>query len=254
MVHLEFKATNNMAEYEALIFGLNTALSLGVQQPLVKGDSQLVIKQVKGECCCNDPQLAAYLLHVRKLEKDFEVLNLHHIPRAENTIADDLSTKASTWTPVLDGVIERLLQQPTARPAEPGTGGETNNSRLAVPTALIPWSPPRIIGITGDSVHLSAQDPAAHVGPDTWITEIWTYLKDNILPNDSASADRIARLAKRYTLVEGDLYRRGANGILMRCISWKEGCELLVEVYGGECGNHGSSRTLAGKAFRHGFY
>jgi ribonuclease HI len=55
MVHLEFKATNNMAEYEALIFGLSTALSLAVRQLLVKGDSQLIIKQVKGECCCNDP-------------------------------------------------------------------------------------------------------------------------------------------------------------------------------------------------------
>jgi hypothetical protein len=95
MVHLEFKATN-MAEYEAPIFGLNTALSLGVRQLLMKGDSQLIIKQVKGECCCNDPQLVAYLLHVRKLEKDFEVLDLHHIPRAENAVVDDLSIKAAT--------------------------------------------------------------------------------------------------------------------------------------------------------------
>jgi ribonuclease HI len=85
-----------MAEDEALIFGLNTALSLGVRQLIVKGNSQLIIKQVKGECCCNDPQLAAYLLHVRKQEKDFEILDLHHIPRAENAVAYDLSTKAST--------------------------------------------------------------------------------------------------------------------------------------------------------------
>jgi ribonuclease HI len=44
-----------MTEYEALIFGLSTALSLGVRQLLVKGDLQLVIKQVKGECSCHDP-------------------------------------------------------------------------------------------------------------------------------------------------------------------------------------------------------
>jgi ribonuclease HI len=43
VVRLEFKATNNMAEYEALIFGLSAALSLGVRQLLVKGDSQLII-------------------------------------------------------------------------------------------------------------------------------------------------------------------------------------------------------------------
>ena len=55
MVHLEFKATNNMAEYEALTFGLKMALSLGIKQLLVKGDSQLIIKQVRGDCCCNNP-------------------------------------------------------------------------------------------------------------------------------------------------------------------------------------------------------
>jgi ribonuclease HI len=44
MVHLDFKATNNMAEYEALLFGLSIALSLGVRQLLVKGDSQLIVK------------------------------------------------------------------------------------------------------------------------------------------------------------------------------------------------------------------
>jgi hypothetical protein len=106
----------------------------------------------------------------------------------------------------------------------------------------------------GDSVHPDAQDLKAQVGSDTWITEIQTYLKDNILSDDSASANRIARLAKRYTLVEGDLYRRGANGVLMRYITREEGCELLAEVHGDKCGNHASSRTLVGKAFRHDFY
>jgi ribonuclease HI len=44
MVHLDFKATNNMVEYEALLFGLSTTLSLGVRQLLVNGDSQLIVK------------------------------------------------------------------------------------------------------------------------------------------------------------------------------------------------------------------
>jgi hypothetical protein len=79
-------------------------------------------------------------------------------------------------------------------------------------------------------------------------------LKDNILPDDMTSTDRIARLAKRYTLIEGDLYQHDANGVLMRCITREEGCELLAEVHGGECGNHASSRILVSKAFRYGFY
>jgi hypothetical protein len=77
---------------------------------------------------------------------------------------------------------------------------------LAVSAALIPWCPPRIIGILEDSVHPGAQDLEAQVSHDTWITEIQTYLKDNILPDDSASANRISHLTKRYTLVERDLY------------------------------------------------
>jgi hypothetical protein len=79
-------------------------------------------------------------------------------------------------------------------------------------------------------------------------------LKDNILLDDMTSTDRIARLAKRYTLIEGDLYQHDANGVLMRCITREEGRELLAEVHGGECGNHASSRTLVSKAFRYGFY
>jgi hypothetical protein len=64
----------------------------------------------------------------------------------------------------------------------------------------------------------------------------------------------MVQLAKRYTVVEGDLYRRGTNDILMRCITQEEGRELLTEIHGGECRSHSSSCMLVGKAFRHGFY
>jgi hypothetical protein len=150
-------------------------------------------------------------------------------------------------------VFEQKLQRPTARPAKLGERGETSTLKLAVPAALIPWSPPRIVGVRGDFMHPNVQVPKAQASPDAWITEIQTYLKDNILTDDSASTDRIVRLVKRYTLVEGHLYRRGANGILMQCITREEGCELLTEVHGGECGNHTTSRMLVGKAFQHGF-
>jgi hypothetical protein len=169
-------------------------------------------------------------------------------------MADNLSTKASTLAPVLDGVLERWLQQPIAWATNPSGGGETSTSKLAVSAVLVPWSPSKVVDITGDSVHPGAQDTEAQASLNTWITKIRTYLKDNILPDDMASADQIARLAKRYTLVEGGLYRRGANGVLMQCIIQEEGCELLVEVHGDECGNHASSRTLVIKAFRYGFY
>jgi hypothetical protein len=106
----------------------------------------------------------------------------------------------------------------------------------------------------GDSADPLAPWSTTQSGPDAWISEILDYLKENILPEDHVSAERIVRLAKRYTMVEGGLYSRGVNGILMRCITQEEGHELLMEIHGGECGSHSSSRTLVGKAFRHGFH
>jgi hypothetical protein len=80
-------------------------------------------------------------------------------------------------------------------------------------------NPPRIVCATEGPANLLAPQPVAQSGPDAWISEIRVYLKENILPKDHVSAERIVRLAKRYTVVEGDLYRRGTKGILMRCIT-----------------------------------
>jgi hypothetical protein len=220
----------------------------------VKGDSQLIIKQVRGECSCNEPRLAAYLLHVRKLEKDFTALELQHVPRADNSAAGDLSVRASTWAPVPEGVFETRLLRPTAQSAELGEGGETSTSKLAVPMASHLQNTPKTVCAIGDPASPLAPQLISQSGPDAWISEIRDYLKENILPEDHVSAERIVRLDKRYAVVEGDLYRRGANDIFMWCITQEEGRELLTEIHGGECGSHSSSRTLVGKAFRHGFY
>jgi ribonuclease HI len=208
MVHLDFEATNNMAEYEALIFGLTAALSLGVRELLVKGDSQLIIRQVWGECCCNNPQLTAYLIHVKKLEKDFDVLELQHVPREGNSAADALSASASTQAPMPEGVFQRRLLKPSAQLADLGEGGRTSTSKLAVPAAHHPWSPPRVMCSLEGPEDLREPRPVSQQGPDAWISKIRDYLKDNFLPEDQASAERIVRMAKRYTVVEGDLYRR----------------------------------------------
>jgi hypothetical protein len=155
---------------------------------------------------------------------------------------------------VPEGVFKRRLLRPTAQPAELGEGGETSTSKLAVQVVYHLNNPPRIECATKGPVNLLAPQLVAQSGPDAWISEIRDYLKENILPEDHVTAERIVRLAKRYTVVEGDLYRHGANSILMRCITQEKGRELLAEIHGGECGSHSSSHTLVGKAFRHGFY
>ena len=84
--------------------------------------------------------------------------------------------------------------------------------------------------------------------------DIYDYLKEKFLPEDDATTERIARQSKRYAMVDGDLYRRGIDGVFLRCISREEGGKLLAHIHEGECGSHSSSRTLVGKAFRQGFY
>jgi hypothetical protein len=166
----------------------------------------------------------------------------------------NFSVKASTWAPVPEGIFERRLLRPTAQPAGLDEGGKTSTSKLAVSVAYHLQNPPKNVRATGGPASPLAPLPVSQSGPNVWISEIWDYLKENILPEDHVSAERIVWLAKRYAVVEGDLYRRGANGILMWCITEEEGHELLAEIHGGECGSHSSSRTLVGKAFRHGFY
>jgi hypothetical protein len=159
-------------------------------------------------------------------------------------MADALSTKASTQASVPEGVFQRRLLKPTAQPAGLGEGGQTSTSKLAVQVVLHPWGPPRVVCTLEGPEDLGEPNPVSQGGPDAWISEIRDYLKDNFLPEDQASAERIVRLAKRYAVIEGDLYRRGANGILMRCITREEGCDLLTEIHGGQCGSHSSSCML----------
>jgi hypothetical protein len=191
---------------------------------------------------------------VRKLEKDFDVLELQHVPREGNSAADALSVRASTKASVPEGVFQRCLLKPSIQPIDLGEGGRTSTSEIAVPVALHPWSPPRVVCTLEGPEDLGEPHPVSQEGLHAWISKVRDYLKDNFLPEDQASAERIVRIAKRYTMVEGDLYRRGANGILMRRITREEGCDLLADIHGGECGSHSSSRTLVGKAFRHGLY
>ena len=64
-----FKASNNQAEYEALIAGMLLAKEMGAQSLLAKSDSQLVTGQVTGEYQAKDPQMAAYLRYVEVLKR-----------------------------------------------------------------------------------------------------------------------------------------------------------------------------------------
>ena len=68
---LEFKATNNIAEYECLILGLNKAKALGEKTLLAKIDSQVIAGQVEKQYIAREPELIKYLAIVRALEQRF---------------------------------------------------------------------------------------------------------------------------------------------------------------------------------------
>jgi hypothetical protein len=61
-------------------------------------------------------------------------------------------------------------------------------------------------------------------------------------------------MAKSFTLIDGELYKRAASGVLQQCIPILQGRELLRDIHAGLCGHHAAPRTLVGNAFRQGFY
>ena len=78
VLRLHFPASNNVAEYEALVNGLRIAIELGVRRLDARGDSQLVTDQVMKNSHCRDPKMEAYCDEVRCLEDKFYGLELNH--------------------------------------------------------------------------------------------------------------------------------------------------------------------------------
>jgi ribonuclease HI len=88
------RATNNQAEYEALTKALEVARDFGFDTVEVRGDSELIVKQVRGEYDANDPQLREHRVTVRELLSTFDDWTLTHVPREINERADELANDA----------------------------------------------------------------------------------------------------------------------------------------------------------------
>ncbi|KAG8498795.1 hypothetical protein CXB51_005149 [Gossypium anomalum] len=81
---LDFDCTNNMAEYEACIMGLQAAIERGIKTLEVYGDSALVIYQLRGEWETRDPKLINYRMVVLGLLREFDDITFNYLPRDEN--------------------------------------------------------------------------------------------------------------------------------------------------------------------------
>jgi ribonuclease HI len=130
-IQIEFPATNNIVEYEGLVNGVWLAKDLGIHWLLIRGDSQLVVKQVQKEYNCKNDMMAGYLAEVRRMEKFFVGFEVRYVPYLDNRDADHLSWIASyrALTP-LDVIVE-WLSNPSVQ-LEESTRGEVGVDLMVI--------------------------------------------------------------------------------------------------------------------------
>jgi ribonuclease HI len=229
VLQILWEVSNNEAEYEALLHGLRLAISLGIKQLLVYGDSLLVIQQVNKEWDCNKETMDAYVQEVRKLENKFSGLEVHHVIREHNIGAYILSKLGSTRAQVPAEVFFQELKQPSIM----------SSPQKITDTGL--QKPDREVMMLGDDSRKTYID----------------FIRDQRLPLGmdarSAAAAHVMRRSKGFFLVDNKLYRRGAR-VLMKCVTGEDGYDILQEIHEGVCGDHAASRMLVRKAYRAGFW
>jgi ribonuclease HI len=112
------ESTNNQAEYNAVIAGLQKAAEMGTRKVEVRSDSQLIVEQANGRYRVKDPELQVLLKKVQETRRLFERVDINYIPREQNREADRLACEAlkSPGNPVPD--IEFSVRRATARDIE----------------------------------------------------------------------------------------------------------------------------------------
>ncbi|XP_058003686.1 uncharacterized protein LOC131180092 [Hevea brasiliensis] len=108
IVTLIFKCTNNVAEYETYVSGLQAAIEIKVKKLEVYEDSALIIYQMKGEWHTKDPKLISYQKYLDELIKKFEKISFTHFGHDKNQFADALATLA-VMTQIEEGKRVQLL-------------------------------------------------------------------------------------------------------------------------------------------------
>ncbi|KAL0447353.1 UNVERIFIED_CONTAM: hypothetical protein Slati_1863200 [Sesamum latifolium] len=120
-------ASNNEAEYEALVIGLRMAHETGAKHLLVYSDSQLVVKQVEDTYEAKEESMIQYLQQIADLQTKFHHFQIIQIPREENAKADSLSKLASSLEDCRTRhiTIHYLLEARAPLAVQPITTGKT---------------------------------------------------------------------------------------------------------------------------------
>jgi hypothetical protein len=191
------------------------------------------------KCDAISDNMTAYRNLYYYLEGTFDGCKVSHVNRASNEEADNLANIGSQCLPIPQGVfweeiIERSIKSnKTSTTEEQGQHQATGSGAEKTSTA----EPEEVMMIE-----------------ETWMQPYLAYMINKTLPKDTVEAKRIIRRSKAFVVLQGKLYKRSITGVLQRCVTPQEGQEILKDIHAGVCGHHASSRAIAAKAFRAGFY
>ncbi|XP_004301757.1 PREDICTED: uncharacterized protein LOC101307997 [Fragaria vesca subsp. vesca] len=215
----EFKASNNIAEYEALIAGIQLCRELGALHIHIFSDSQLVVNQVAGDFKANQNNLGSYKSLAGALLQHFTSYKLTQIPRAKNSKADALA---------------RLTTAPP----------ESTPPDVHIEI----WDKPSISKAYSEIFAIETPSQLS------WMDPYVAFLSNGTLPLDKHEAQRLRHKASLYLLRGGKLYHRGQSCPFLRCLPTAEGHKVLKSLHSGVCGNHAGAQNLMFKALRAGYY
>ncbi|GJR79816.1 reverse transcriptase domain-containing protein [Tanacetum coccineum] len=216
-LRFRFDATNNEAEYEALIAGLRIAKQMGVKNLQANVDSRLVANQVNGTYVAKEADMVRYLKKVKELTSGFKAFIIKQIPRSENKKVDALSKIASTSFAHLSKQV--LIE-------------ELKEKSISEVEVL------KVVKEEGD----------------TWMTPIYKYLAEETLPADMKKERAIKRKSWRFTVINGTLYKKSFLGPWLRCVGPLQANYVLREIHEGSCSMHAGTRSVVAKALRTGYY
>ncbi|XP_024010711.1 uncharacterized protein LOC112086183 [Eutrema salsugineum] len=264
---LGFPASNNEAEYEALIAGLRLAKNIGAEHVHAYCDSQLVANQFHGKYEAKNDRMDVYLKVLKDIASEFSTFELTKIPRDENATADALAALATNSDPDLQRTIPiAAIERPSIEPALNCNIITRRRDYEAQPNLAPPLTrktKPREVVTDLDTnmdeqpdnnYDLEDESEGQHVPidikaegeeePEDWTLEIVGYIGDGTVPADKWAARRLKAHAARYVVIKGTLLRWDASGVLLTCVHGNDIIEVMQKVHEGEGGNHSGARTL----------
>jgi ribonuclease HI len=233
------QAFNNKAKYEALLHGMKMAKACGATRLKIFGDSNVVIQQVMIKCDAISDNMIAYRNLYYYLKGTFDGCEVSHVSRASNEEADNLANIGPQCLPVLQGVFWEEIIERSIKNSKTSTTEEQDQHQAT--------------GSRAGKVSVAEPEEVMMI-EEIWMQPYLAYMINKTLPEDTVEAKRIIRRSKAFVVLQGKLYKKSISGVLQRYITPQEGQEILKDIHTGVCGHHASSRAIAAKAFRAGFY